>query len=124
MWQILAMIFNVVKTDPEYISELVPCFENFIAFGQEMFVREAPLRDMLVDMCKTILKSEKSEMSEYLSACRILQIYALRSGENVIQVSAFFMIFEVTEYPPSIFLFFEVSSESLNSKYLIFLWGK
>ncbi len=74
MWTVFPLIYATFKSDAlEYLEEMLPCLDNFIAYGKDVFAREPELQKSLVDMIVSIFSDEDSGEADRIRACQLME---------------------------------------------------
>jgi hypothetical protein len=88
MRSILPLIYQTFKQDGiEYLEEMLPSLDNYIAYGKEMFARDAQLQGMMVDIITTIFNDEHASEADCIRACQLMESLMLNLPGSVDQVN-------------------------------------
>jgi hypothetical protein len=87
MWSVFPLIYSTFKSDAlEYLEEMLPCLDNYIAYGKDVIIREPEIQKSLIDMIVTIFSDETSGEADRIRACQLMESMMLNLCGNIDQV--------------------------------------
>lgn len=78
MWQLFPMINALFKVDPlEYLEEILPTLDNYIAYGKEVFIKDIRMRMLLVEIVGMVMAAEEAREADRIRGMQILECMML-----------------------------------------------
>ncbi|KAI8326881.1 armadillo-type protein [Choanephora cucurbitarum] len=74
MWNVFEIIYREFKeTGVSFMSELTSALDNFIAYGQEAFVTNDHLKQMMFEIIDFVMKADNVTESDRVCACKLME---------------------------------------------------
>ncbi|OBZ89950.1 hypothetical protein A0J61_02021 [Choanephora cucurbitarum] len=74
MWNVFEIIYREFKeTGISFMSELTSALDNFIAYGQEAFVTNDHLKQMMFEIIHFVMKADNVTESDRVCACKLME---------------------------------------------------
>jgi hypothetical protein len=89
MWTVFPLIYQTFKQDAlEYLEEMLPSLDNYIAYGKEVFVQEPQHQNLIVDMIVTVFNDKNSGEADRIRACQLMESLMLNLRGHIDAVCA------------------------------------
>ncbi|KAF1802362.1 armadillo-type protein [Mucor lusitanicus] len=84
MWGVFELIYGSFKESGcRYMQEMLPCLDNFIAYGKDVFISNDQVKQMLFDMIEWVMKSEDMDEKDRVCACKLMEAVLLHCRGSV-----------------------------------------
>ena len=78
MWTVFPRIYNTFKMDAlEYLAEMLPSLDNFIAYGKDVFLHDIEKQNQLVDIIFTVMNDKDSRESDRIRGIQLIESLTL-----------------------------------------------
>lgn len=95
MWGVFELIYGSFKESGcRYMQEMLPCLDNFIAYGKDVFISNDQVKQMLFDMIEWVIKSEDMDEKDRVCACKLMEAVLLhcRGSVDIVQCITAFLL--------------------------------
>lgn len=74
MWSIFPRIYKTFKTDAlEYLEEMLPSLDNFIAYGKNVFLTDPEKQHQLIDIVFTVMNDADSREADRIRGIQLIE---------------------------------------------------
>ncbi|KAF8576887.1 ARM repeat-containing protein [Ramaria rubella] len=74
MWPIYELTYKLFKADAvDFLEEMLPCLDNFISYGKDVFIQRPDYRAMAVDIYTTAMNSDHLGENDRVNGCKIAE---------------------------------------------------
>jgi hypothetical protein len=74
MWEVFPLIYATFKADAvEYLEEMHPSLDNFIAYGKEVIIQNQMIQVQLLDIIATLLQDDDCREADQIRACQLME---------------------------------------------------
>lgn len=88
MWGVFELIYGSFKESGcQYLLEMLPSLDNFIAYGKDVFISNDQVKQMLFDMIDWVMKSEEMDERDRVCACKLMESVLLHCRGSVDMVT-------------------------------------
>lgn len=85
MWGIFELIYRAFKEDGgiDYMEVMLPPLDNYISYGQDVFVQNGQVQHMMFDIIDTVMKSDRTGEQDRICACKLMESVLLNCRGHV-----------------------------------------
>ncbi|KAK4514985.1 uncharacterized protein ATC70_002594 [Mucor velutinosus] len=84
MWGVFELIYGSFKESGcQYMQEMLPCLDNFVAYGKDVFISNDQVKQMLFDMIEWVMKSEDMDEKDRVCSCKLMEAVLLHCRGSV-----------------------------------------
>jgi len=78
MWEVYGTLYKTFKeSGMEYIDELLPSLENYLAFGANVLIENQDYQAMMFDIIQTVLTNDRLGVQDRLAATKLSHLFLL-----------------------------------------------
>lgn len=85
MWGVFELIYRAFKEDGgiDYMEVMLPPLDNYISYGQDVFVQNGQVQHMMFDIIDTVMKSDRTGEQDRICACKLMESVLLNCRGHV-----------------------------------------
>ncbi|KAL1924145.1 uncharacterized protein VTP21DRAFT_7180 [Calcarisporiella thermophila] len=84
MWEVFMLIYSAFKESAiDFVEEMLPSLDNFIAFGKDVFVSSEDLQRKVYDIIETVMKSDRLGEKDRICGCKLMESVMLNCRGGV-----------------------------------------
>lgn len=88
MWGVFDLMYSAFKdSGVDFMHEMLPAFTNFVTYGNEVFIQNDQVKQMMFDIIDTVMKSDHLGENDRIQACRLMESILLNCRGSVDVVS-------------------------------------
>ncbi|RCH94560.1 hypothetical protein CU097_000253, partial [Rhizopus azygosporus] len=85
MWGVFELIYRAFKEDGgiDYMEVMLPPLDNYISYGQDVFIQNGQVQHMMFDIIDTVMKSDRTGEQDRICACKLMESVLLNCRGHV-----------------------------------------
>ncbi|GAA5795592.1 hypothetical protein HPULCUR_000953 [Helicostylum pulchrum] len=84
MWGVFDLMYSAFKdSGVDFMHEMLPAFTNFVTYGNEVFIQNDQVKQMMFDIIDTVMKSDHLGENDRIQACRLMESILLNCRGSV-----------------------------------------
>lgn len=84
MWGVFDLMYNAFKDSGlDFMHEMLPSFTNFVSYGNDVFIHNDRVKQMMFDIIETVMKSDNLSEHDRIGACRLIESILLHCRGSV-----------------------------------------
>ncbi|KAI9277967.1 armadillo-type protein [Umbelopsis sp. AD052] len=86
MWGVFELIYKAFKESGiDFMDEMLPSLDNYISYGQDVFVTNQQIQGMMFDIIETVMRSDRLGEADRVCACKLIESVLLNCRGHVDQ---------------------------------------